>query len=53
MIIILQFDDRLKSIVKELQNKETDIATNRESRQAKLEASKLQARRLGKLQYPY
>lgn len=52
MNIILLFDDRLKSIVKELQHKEADTATKKESRQAKVEATKLQTRRLGKLQYP-
>jgi len=46
------FDCRVKSIVKELQHKEADIATKRKSRQAKLEAAKLQTKRLGKLQYP-
>ncbi|XP_065920729.1 ribosome biogenesis protein NOP53-like isoform X2 [Dysidea avara] len=42
---------RLKSIVKVLQHKEADIATKRVSRQAKMEATKLQTRRLGTLQY--
>jgi len=44
---------RLKSIVKELQHKEASTEANKKSKQAKKDNARFQAKRLGKLQYPW